>query len=176
MTHWRELDNPDYLGVYSIKDGKDIVLTIDYVRQEEVIGNDGKKKQCKVAHFVEKSKPMVINSTNAKRIQRLYKTAYIEEWKGKKIQLGLEKGKSFGEITDLLRIREFVPKVGAAKKVLCECCGEEIKAMGGRSAEQLAAYTKEKYGSALCAKCATEAANGGKTNETDSAAQTADTQ
>ena len=44
MTHWKKLTNPDYLGAYSIEDGKDLILTIAYVRQEKVIGTDGKKE------------------------------------------------------------------------------------------------------------------------------------
>ena len=46
MTHWKKLTNPDYLGAYSIEDGKDLILTIAYVRQEKVIGTDGKKEDC----------------------------------------------------------------------------------------------------------------------------------
>ena len=37
--------------------------------------------------FAENVKPMIVNSTNAKTIEKLYKTPYIEEWKGRKIQL-----------------------------------------------------------------------------------------
>lgn len=176
MTHWKKLTNPNYLGAYSIDDGEDLVLTIDYVREETVIGADGKKDNCVVCHFRENCKPMILNATNMKMITKIHNTPFIENWHGKKIQVGIEKVKAFGEITEALRVRKFVPQTTKTEKVMCECCGEEIKAMGGRSAEQLAAYTKEKYGAALCAKCATEAANGGKTNETDSAAQTADAQ
>lgn len=33
-THWKKLTNPNYLGAYSIDDGKDIVLTIKNVANE----------------------------------------------------------------------------------------------------------------------------------------------
>ena len=34
-THWKLLTNPNYLGGYSIPEGSDIIVTIDYVRREE---------------------------------------------------------------------------------------------------------------------------------------------
>ena len=44
MTHWKKLTNPDYLGAYSLEDGKDIVLTIERVQVETVTGPEGKKE------------------------------------------------------------------------------------------------------------------------------------
>ena len=89
-THWKKLTNPNYLGAYSIEDGKDLILTIRNVREEQVTGTDGKKDDCVVCYFYEKVKPMILNSTNMKMIARLYKTNYIEDWVGKKIQVGVE--------------------------------------------------------------------------------------
>ncbi|MEE3475629.1 MAG: hypothetical protein VZQ79_09825, partial [Ruminococcus sp.] len=40
----------------------------------------------------------------------------------------------------------------------CESCGGEIQPRGNNSAEQIAAYTKKKYGQALCSTCATRMA------------------
>ena len=165
MTHWKKLTNPNYLGAYSIEDGKDLILTIDYVKEEPVIGPEGKKENCVVCHFRENCKPMILNATNMKMITKIHKTPFIENWHGKMIQVGIEKVKAFGDITDALRVRNFIPKTKKVEKVVCECCGDEVKAMGGRSAEQLAAYTKEKYGTVLCSKCATEAAKGGTVND-----------
>lgn len=87
-THWKKLTNPNYLGAYSIENGQDLILTIKYVQEEKVICPDGKKDDCVVCHFSENVKPMILNATNMKTITKLYKTPYIEEWTGKKIQIG----------------------------------------------------------------------------------------
>lgn len=157
MTHWKKLTNPDYLGAYSIENNQDLILTIDYVREETVTGTDGKKDNCVVAHFREKVKPMILNSTNMKTIQKLYDTPFIEDWQGKKIQVGIEKVKAFGEIVDALRVRKILPQT-EVEKVLCECCGEEIQPVKNYSSKAMADYTRQKYGQAMCSKCATLAA------------------
>lgn len=155
MTHWKKLTNPNYLGAYSIEDGKDLILTIDTVREETVIGTDGKKDDCVVAHFQERVKPMILNATNLKMIAKIYNTPYVEDWRGKKIQVGIEKVKAFGEIVEALRVRSFIPH---DKKYFCEECGTGIQGYGSKPAETMAAYTKQKYGKALCSQCATKLA------------------
>lgn len=155
MTHWKKLTNPDYLGAYSLEPGQDIVLTIERVQVETVTGPEGKKEECVVCYWREREKPMILNSTNAKMIQKLLKTPYIEEWSGHRIQIGVEMVKAFGEIVDALRVRSFLPEETAVK---CECCGEDIKPAHGMNSAQLAAYTRSKYGRALCAVCATKEA------------------
>lgn len=154
-THWKKLVNPNYLGAYSIEGGKDLVLTIKTVRQEEVMGADGKKEECIVCYFSDADKPMILNATNAKMIQKLLGTPYIEDWAGHKIQIGIERVKAFGEVVEALRVRKFLPKVTAIK---CESCGGDVIAALGMSADQLAAYTAKKYKKKLCAGCATEIA------------------
>ena len=155
MTHWKKLTNPDYLGAYSLEPGQDIVLTIERVQVETVTGPEGKKEECVVCYWREREKPMILNSTNAKMIQKLLKTPYIEEWSGHRIQIGVEMVKAFGEIVDALRVRSFLPEETAVK---CECCGEDIKPAHGMNSAQLSAYTRSKYGRALCAACATKEA------------------
>ena len=154
-THWKKLTNPDYLGAYALDDGKDVILTISYVREEKVTGSDGKKDDCVVCHFSERVKPMILNSTNMKTITKLFGTPYIEDWSGRRIQIGIEKVKAFGDVVDALRVRKFIPAENVPK---CESCGGEIQPRGNTSAEQLALYTKSKYGRALCAACATKLA------------------
>lgn len=157
MTHWKKLTNPDYLGAYSIENGQDMILTISYVREEKVVGTDGKKDDCVVCHFQEKCKPMILNSTNMKMIAKLYDTPYIEDWQGKKIQVGIEKVKAFGEIVEALRVRNFIPEPVQEQKFLCEKCDKAIQPMGKYTAAYLAAKTKKSYGAALCSDCALEA-------------------
>lgn len=151
MTHWKKLTNPDYLGAYSVMDaGHDLVLTIKAVKEELVSGTDGKKEQCVVAYFVGGEKPMILNKTNMKAIEKLYGTPFIEEWVGKRIQVYSARVKAFGETVDALRIRPTVPKDPVIK---CEECGNEIKAAGKYSAQQVASINKQRYGKALCAEC-----------------------
>ena len=155
MTHWKKLTNPDYLGSYSLEDGQDLILTIQNVRQEVVTGPEGKKEDCLVCYWKEPVKPMILNVTNAKMIEKLLKTPYIEQWSGNRIQIGSEKVKAFGEIVDALRVRSFLPTEGAAP-ILCDQCGKEIKGAYGMSAQELAAYTRDSYKKQLCSACATE--------------------
>lgn len=154
MTHWKKLTNPDYMGAYSLEDGKDIILTVDKVNREMVTGPDGKKEECTVIHWREKEKPMICNVTNARMIEKILKTPYIEEWSGKRLQICVKKVKAFGEVVDALRIRDFLPA-----SILCESCGKEITAAHGMTPAELAEYTRGKYRKALCSDCAKREAN-----------------
>lgn len=110
LTHWKNQFNYDYLGAYSLPDGKDIVLTIKETKKEMVTGVNGQKSECFVAYFHENVKPMILNKTNCKAIEKMYKTPNIEEWVNKQIQIGATRINAFGEMTDCLRIRAFIPK------------------------------------------------------------------
>lgn len=164
MTHWKKLTNPDYLGAYSVLDaGHDLILTINSVSEELVCGADGKKEQCVVARFVEPEKPMILNKTNMKAIEKLYGTPFIEEWAGKKIQVYSARVKAFGDTVDALRIRPTIPKTPAIK---CEECGGDVKAIGNYTAEQVAAVNKQRYGRILCGDCSNKL-KGAKQNDSD---------
>lgn len=154
MTHWRKLTNPNYLGTYALEDGEDIIGTIKVVKEETVQNAQGKEDK-PVLHFVEKDlKPMVLNSTNLKAIEKVAGTPFVEKWTGIRIQIGSEKVAAFGTVTDALRVREFKPTV---IEIRCEGCNGLVKASNGMSAEQVADYTKAKYGKVLCADCARKA-------------------
>lgn len=105
-THWKSLINPDYLGAYSLPDGEDMTVTIDFVQTEEIIGTGGKKEHCTVARMVGQ-KPMILNVTNSKSIAKLY-GQFIEDWAGKQITLYATTTKLAGDTVECLRIR---PKV-----------------------------------------------------------------
>lgn len=154
-THWKKLTNPDYLGAYSIEDGKDIIATIDHVVQEKVTGADGKSEECVVCYFRNGVKKMILNATNLKTITKLFDTPFIEDWSGRKIQIGIEKVRAFGELVEALRVRKFAPK---DVEIKCSVCKRNITPANGMTPEQLAAYTKKKYGEAMCAECAKKAA------------------
>lgn len=158
-THWKKLTNPNYLGAYSIEDGHDMILTIKNVREEQVIGADGKKDDCVVCYFYENVKPMILNSTNMKMIAKLYKTNFIEEWTGKKIRIGVEQVKAFGDIVDALRVKKVVPAAeNKTERISCSDCGNKLRPVNNFTERQLAAYTEKKYGRILCPDCAQKAA------------------
>lgn len=157
MTHWKQLANYDYLGAYSLKNGKDKIVTIKKIVTELVTGNAGRKDNCIVAYFSDEEKPMILNKTNCKTIQKIYGTPLIEEWVGKKIVLFASTTSLAGETVECLRIRPYPPAAdNPAPK--CEECGADITGVGKMTAEATAIYTKKKYGSKLCAKCATQKA------------------
>lgn len=151
LTHWKKLTNPDYLGAYALEPNQDLIVTIKSVANEVVTGADGKKETCSVMRFIENVKPMVLNATNSKTISKLFKSPYIEEWSGRKIQLYVETGvKAFGDVVDALRVRPFLP---VEKELICADCGKKIKSNGKSTAETLAKYTLKQYGKMLCNDC-----------------------
>ena len=163
-THYRKLMNPEYLGAYSLEDGKDIVLTIDYIKVETVTGTDGKKEDLPVCHWKEPEKSMILNATNMKMIAKVLGSNFVEDWSGRKVQIGTEKVRAFGDVVDALRIRRYAPKQTstAHTDLICEGCGKSIQAAYGMSAENVAESTAKKYGKRLCADCATAEAGKAK--------------
>lgn len=158
MPDIRTLYEKDFLGQWDVAD-RDMVLTIAGVVQEDVTDpttHKAKKKVCLT--FKETEKKMVLNATNREIVARdLLKTYDYTQWPGHQIQLYKDPKVRFGrDEVGGLRIRKFAPKAGSP--VFCEECGEEIQSSNGMTPEQLAAYTKKKYGRALCATCATAAA------------------
>jgi hypothetical protein len=164
QTHWKKLHNPDYLGAYALEPGKDLVVTIKSVQKEKVTGADGKKEECMVMRFQENVKPMIVNSTNAKTIQKLYKTPYIEEWAGRKIQLFVDNVKAFGDVVEALRIRSKVPTTQAISTV-CGDCTKQIESFNNFNAEYMAQYTYQKFGKPLCSECAQKNSDVGKVED-----------
>lgn len=124
-THWKKQFNYDYLGSYSLPEGKDVILTLKNTRKKEVIGQNGKKEECFVCDFAEQGaadwiKPMILNRTNCKTIAKLYGTPYIEDWAGKQVQIGIDRVSAFGDTTDALRIRNIKPEAHRKAELLPE--------------------------------------------------------
>lgn len=156
--------NPNYLGSWDLEDiqSRELVLTIDQIKDEEVVTN-GQKEVCTVCHWTDKAyKPMILNVTNKKTLCKLYKTKDTEKLKGKAVIIGIDKVKAFGDVFDALRIRKRVPATTNTVAPKCEVCGKDVAASNGMTPEQVAAYTKKKYNKQLCAECATAAAKGGQ--------------
>lgn len=150
---------PGYLGSWDLDDlpNRELTLTIEKIIDESVVTN-GQKENCTVIHWTDKAfNPMIINITNKKTLCKLYKTKDTEKLKGKSVVIGIDRVKAFGDIYDALRIRPRVPQMKNAIAPKCEQCGKDIQAAGNMTPEQVAAYTKKKYGKSLCGECATAA-------------------
>lgn len=160
-THWKQLQNNDWIGAYALQDGQDLTLTIDKAMQEQVTGNNGKREMCLTVHWVERDyKPMIVNRTNAKTITKVTGSPYIEDWNGKQITLYVDTTRLGSDIVECLRIRPYAPKqtkqtATAKEKLVCSECGKEIKSEFGLTPEQIAESTTQKYGRMLCGSCAT---------------------
>lgn len=150
-THWKKLENPNYLGSYALEPGKDLVVQIKSVAQEEVYNPTNQKKEtCTVAHFVEPVKPMILNVTNCKTISKLYSTPYIEDWAGKYISIYIAKVNAFGEKVDALRIRTKAPTI---ETFTCSDCKKRIADTVQKTAKELAEISKRNCGRVLCISC-----------------------
>lgn len=155
--------NPNYLGSWDLDDvpNRELILTIEQIKDEEVVTN-GKSEVCTACYWTDKAyKPMILNVTNKKTLCKLYKTKDTEKLKGKAVVIGIDRVKAFGDVHDALRIRKRIPQIASANLQKCENCGKDISASSSMTSEQVAAYTKQKYGKCLCAECAT-AAKGAK--------------
>ena len=168
VTHWKSLQQQEWIGAYALQDGEDLTLTIDTVRQEQVTGNNGKKEVCMTIHWAEKGYlPMIVNRTNAKTITKVVGSPYIEAWRGKAITLYVDTTRLGGDIVECLRVRPYAPKqtkqtATVNTELVCADCGKPITDAYGMSAAQVADSTNKKYGRPLCADCATAAAGKAK--------------
>jgi hypothetical protein len=106
-THWKQLIDPRFVGVYALPNGEDMTVTIKYVQKETITMMGGKKEDHSLAYLVE-TKPLILNSTNSKTIEKLY-GPYIEDWAGRKITLYASTTKLGSEMVECLRIRAKVP-------------------------------------------------------------------
>lgn len=154
LTHWKKLRDERYLGAYSLEPGKNLILTIASITKEIVKGEGGKEETCSIMKFRESNtKPMVLNATNSKTLQKLFKSPYVEYWIGGRIELYADYNIKFGkDIVEGLRI---VPVLPAPDKPICKRCNENIQPAGKLNALQVAEHTQRTYGMPLCAKCAT---------------------
>lgn len=172
-THFRKILESDYLGGFDLDDGKggykDIVVTIRRAGPEQVREvATGKKETCLVLHFDKPTKPMICNVTNAKRIEKLAGSPYLENWIGVAIQLGTERVKAFGDIHNAIRVRQFAPKIKEEKQetIACDDCKKPIGDHMGVPGFTIATATAEKYGRTLCYACSQVAKD--KEDEADS--------
>lgn len=118
-THFKKLRNPNYLGSWDLLDQEDkyanLTVTVADVKKEFVHDGKGGGDECVVIYFDGK-KPMVMNSTNLKTVSKLLDSPFIEDWKGKQIELTVAKVKAFGEMHDALRVSKAKPTAPKVKQ------------------------------------------------------------
>jgi hypothetical protein len=112
--HWKAMTDPKYLGAWDFVpfEGRDIILTIASVRQEEVTGQGNKKQKRPIIYWAEPGfKPMICNITNGKVISSLVGGNRTSLWTGKKIQLYVDPNvDSFGKKVEGIRVRPTLPR------------------------------------------------------------------
>lgn len=109
-THWKKMTDTNYLGSWDIEEGTKLVLKIKEVKEEMLKPSpQAPEEKCIVAYF-ENKKPMILNKTNCKAIQKRTGSGFIEDWIGKEITIAVQKIKAFGDMVDALRVESFAPK------------------------------------------------------------------
>jgi hypothetical protein len=108
-THWRKLTNPKFLGTYSLAEGQELVLTIKEVKMEITESARGKEESA-ICYFKENVKPMFLNVTNSKTLEKMYGSPMVELWEGRKLTVYSAPTKVKGVATTGLRIRTIEPK------------------------------------------------------------------
>lgn len=107
-THWLQSPNKNYLGHWDLPEGKDLILTIESAKWEEVKNPIINKSEAKrVVRFKEDVKPFICNQGNAQSIIKSTGVKYMEDSTGQKIQLYI--GAHFDRVNkeniDCIRIR-----------------------------------------------------------------------
>lgn len=99
-----------YLRPADVGDGEPVV-TIERVELEEV----GRTKEVKpVVYFVGKTKGLILNRTNARKIEELVGSAETDDWPGHRIRLCVSAVEFGGETVDALRIKPAGPSAATA--------------------------------------------------------------
>lgn len=155
-THWKKVvSDPNYLGEADFYEGEEKIGTISRVVQNEKVQTAEGKSEKAVVYFQENLKPMILNVSRSKAIEKVTGSPYFEDWLGVPIQLYIEHGiKAFGDVVSAVRVRPRRPVIKAAVK--CSDCGNDIQGAMGKGADYIAAYTKKKFGICLCFDCASK--------------------
>lgn len=111
LTPWQKFFDKEYLGSHNFDDGEQKQVVIKSASQRKVTKPGGKSDECLVIEFEqgegkELVKPMVVNVTNSKAIQKVSGSRFIENWKGTQITLYVDHAVKFaGKQVDGIRVR-----------------------------------------------------------------------
>lgn len=126
-THWKMHFDYEYIGSHNLKEGEEVIVTIKSVRDELVFkpSQNEEVKKLIVQFEEETDLKMILNVTNSKMLERLFKTPHINQWEGKRIQIYAADIEAFGHKMKALRIRDVLPKsdvdVTASLKIINSC-------------------------------------------------------
>lgn len=156
-THWKSLgDSSQYLGKQHFGPGEHKDVTITDLEEQVVVNAKNHTKEVKrILYFEERDvKPLILNSTNGKRIAKLLDSPYKEDWIGHKITLWIDPSVPNNFDPDNpggVRVWKTLPKVNEA---ICEDCKKPITAHGNYSVNKIVTLSTSKYGKKLCWDCA----------------------
>ena len=158
-THWKSLaDTSQFLGKQHFDpDAGDLIVTIERVEANTVAdARRNSKENKRILYFMEPEvRPLILNSTNGNKIEKLLGTPYTEEWAGKKIALWVDPSvpNNFGGEPGGIRVRDYLPKV---EEAFCDECGQEITPHGNYSVNKIVTLSETKFGRRLCWDCSSK--------------------
>lgn len=164
----------EYLGAEDIEPGTEPVLTIAAIYNGMITLQRGKENKDVLAFKedrvpgINNVRPLVCNATNRKTLRKLFKSVTADNLVGKRIQLYIDnrvRDPQTGELTDGIRIRPKVPAEKKAEPVVCEECGNLIRAIGQYSAEDIMRINEKRFGRKLCGECSKKLAEQNKAPE-----------
>lgn len=104
----------EWLFHYDLPADRDVVVTIERVTGGEVTGQGGKKSKKPALYFRGKKKPLALNATNGKTIERIAGTSDVSKWAGLNISLYVTTTQWGGETVPCIRIRPTAAKQAPA--------------------------------------------------------------
>jgi len=114
ITSWADFIDSDYMGAWSLPQGKDVVLTIAGYDNEEVFNPSSKKKEEKITiHFAEKYtwiKKMIAGNANGKILSKITRNKPPIECIGMMVQIGISDITVAGKPIKALRVRDVYPE------------------------------------------------------------------
>jgi len=118
MVHWRKFMDPrEYIYAEDLV-GRDVDVRIARIVAGELAGEKGRKSKKPLAYFEGKSRPLALNKTNCKAIERITGSADTDKWIGQWITLfPTQTADPNGNQVDCVRVRPRAPsrKAGAPR-------------------------------------------------------------
>jgi len=108
-THWKKMTDTNFLGSWDVENEKLVATIVDVTEEMLKASPTQPEEKCIVAQL-KGLKPMILNKTNCRAIEKRTGSAFVEDWKGQEITIYVAKVKAFGEMHDALRIEDFAPK------------------------------------------------------------------
>ena len=148
-TPWQKGFDPNYMGSWSLEQSEIYAATVTKAELVEVTNPDGKTHPRVVIHFDRPPKngillPMIIgNKFNAKMMESIAQSRYIEDWVGKEVEVYVLGGvKSFGSVVEALRIRK--PAKSKELAALQAECRAQLASYPGADKAEIVAKLKAK--------------------------------